>query len=105
MKKLVLPTLFLFLTAGASLAQIAYGGQGNRMAYGGQEKETNNSEYLLLNRSLQFSITEAINSLYNFDFEKAERGFLVMSYSYPEHPLPYFFDGAEPMVENSPGYA
>lgn len=93
MKKLVLPTLFLFLTAGASLAQIAYGGQGNRMAYGGQEKETNNSEYLLLNRSLQFSITEAINSLYNFDFEKAERGFLVMSYSYPEHPLPYFLMG------------
>ena len=48
------------------------------------------SEYLLLDKGLQFRITETINSMYNFDFEKAERGFMVMQYQYPEHPLPYF---------------
>lgn len=46
--------------------------------------------YLLLDKSLQFRITESVNSLYNFDFESAERGFKVLQYQYPEHPLPYF---------------
>ncbi|MFD2035269.1 tetratricopeptide repeat protein [Belliella marina] len=51
------------------------------------------SEYLLLDKGLQFRITEAVNSLYNFDFETAERGFRVMQYQYPDHPLPYFLLG------------
>jgi hypothetical protein len=46
--------------------------------------------YLLLDKSLQFRITESVNSLYNFDFESSERGFKVLQYQYPEHPLPYF---------------
>src|SRR5690554_1923474 len=62
------------------------------LAQGEQEKEPE-KEYLLLNKGLQLRITEAVNSLYNFDFETAERGFLVMSYTYPEHPLPYFLMG------------
>src|SRR5690606_2587717 len=62
------------------------------MAWVGQEKNPER-EYLLLNRGLQLRITEAVNSLYNFDFQTAERGFLVMSYTYPEHPLPYFLMG------------
>lgn len=49
--------------------------------------------YLLLDKGLQFRITDAINSMYNFDFEKAERGFKVLRYTYPEHPLPYFLMG------------
>lgn len=49
--------------------------------------------YLLLDKGLQFRITDAINSMYNFDFEKAERGFNVLRYTYPEHPLPYFLMG------------
>ncbi|MDN3669872.1 tol-pal system protein YbgF [Echinicola jeungdonensis] len=52
-----------------------------------------NPRYLLLDKGLQFRITEAVNSLYNFEFEKAERGFAVMRYNYPEHPLPYFLMG------------
>lgn len=52
-----------------------------------------NQEYLLLNKGLQFRITEAINSMYDFDFETAERGFAVMQYNYPDHPLPYFLMG------------
>lgn len=51
------------------------------------------STYLLLDKSLQFRITETVNALYNFEFEKAERGFMVMQYQYPEHPLPYFLMG------------
>ncbi|MFC4871520.1 tetratricopeptide repeat protein [Negadavirga shengliensis] len=51
------------------------------------------SQYLLLDKGLQFRITEAVNSMYNFDFQTAERGFEVMRYTYPDHPLPYFLMG------------
>ncbi|WP_394333882.1 tetratricopeptide repeat protein [Cyclobacterium lianum] len=51
------------------------------------------SKYLLLDKGLQFRITDAVNSMYNFDFENAERGFQVMRYTYPDHPLPYFLMG------------
>lgn len=67
----------------------------------------NESGYLLLDKGLQFRITEAVNSLYNYDFEKAERGFKVLQYQYPEHPLPYFLMGLStwwkiaPDVENN----
>ncbi|TDQ19326.1 hypothetical protein DFQ04_1147 [Algoriphagus boseongensis] len=49
-----------------------------------------NSEYLLLDKGLQYRITKAINSMYNFDFPTAERDFAVIMYQYPEHPLPDF---------------
>lgn len=64
------------------------------------------SPYLLLDKGLQFRITETVNALYNFEFEKAERGFKVMEYQYPDHPLPYFLQGLStwwkiaPDVEN-----
>ncbi|MCH7402983.1 tol-pal system protein YbgF [Belliella kenyensis] len=54
---------------------------------------TPGSEYLLLDKSLQFRITDAVNSLYNFDFATAERGFRVMGLQYPDHPLPDFLLG------------
>ncbi len=49
--------------------------------------------YLLLDKGLQFRITDAVNSMYNFDFATAERGFQVLRYTYPEHPLPDFLMG------------
>jgi tetratricopeptide (TPR) repeat protein len=49
-----------------------------------------NSSYLLLDKGLQYRITKAINSMYNFDFATAERDFAVLMYQYPEHPLPDF---------------
>jgi tetratricopeptide (TPR) repeat protein len=64
------------------------------------------SPYLLLDKGLQFRITENVNALYNFDFATAERGFMVMQYQYPDHPLPYFLLGLStwwkiaPDVEN-----
>ncbi|MEX2565214.1 MAG: tol-pal system protein YbgF [Cyclobacteriaceae bacterium] len=52
-----------------------------------------NANYLLLDKGLQFRITDAVNSMYNFDFETAEKGFTVMRYNFPDHPLPYFLMG------------
>lgn len=48
------------------------------------------SPYLLLDKGLQFRITKAINSLYDFDFAVAERDFAVLAHQYPDHPLPEF---------------
>ena len=48
------------------------------------------SRYLLLDRGLQFRITKAINSMYNFDFPTAEHDFAVLALQYPDHPLPEF---------------
>lgn len=50
----------------------------------------NPSGYLLLDKGLQFRITKAINSMYNFDFPAAEHDFTVIMYQYPDHPLPDF---------------
>ncbi len=50
----------------------------------------NPSGYLLLDKGLQYRITMAINSLYDFNFPVAERDFAVISYQYPDHPLPDF---------------
>ena len=55
-----------------------------------QAPGTANSPYLLLDRGLQYRITNSINSMYNFDFATAERDFAVIMYQYPEHPLPDF---------------
>lgn len=51
------------------------------------------SKYLLLDKGLQFRITEAINNMYNFHFDEAERDFAVLAHQYPEHPLPDFLVG------------
>lgn len=84
MRKHLLLLIISFLLSGTMEAQ---------MSFGKQNSEPAESKYLLLNKGLQFRITEAVNSLYNFDFETAEKGFTVMSYTYPDHPLPYFLMG------------
>ena len=72
--------LFLFLSFGTDgLAQA-----GDPVVF------PSNSEYLLLDKGLQYRITKSINSMYNFDFPTAERDFAVIMYQYPEHPLPDF---------------
>jgi hypothetical protein len=80
--KILLVILFM------GLCQLVSGQQAALDKVGEQE-----STYLLLDKGLQFRITENVNALYNYDFEKAERGFAVMQYQYPEHPLPYFLQG------------
>lgn len=42
---------------------------------------------------LQIQITDAVDSMYNFNFRKAEAEFEWLKFQYPEHPLPYFLLG------------
>src|SRR5690554_394511 len=81
--------LLLIIIFINQMISIAYG----QMAVQEQAVELESPKYLLLDKGLQFRITEAVNSLYDFDFETAERGFKLMAYSYPDHPLPYFLMG------------
>jgi len=48
---------------------------------------------LINNVGMQVEISEALNDLYNFKFEKAERQFRWFKQKYPWHPLPYFLLG------------
>lgn len=66
--------LFLFISCLASLASFS------------QEEE----EMLLTNMGVQIESTDAVNSMYNFKFDKAEAYFLELKNQYPEHPMPYF---------------
>lgn len=65
-----------------------------------------NQKYLLMDRKLQLEATQAVNALYNFKFDVAEREFQWMRYRYPSHPLPTFLLGLkewwkiQPDIEN-----
>ncbi len=48
---------------------------------------------LINNIAMQIEITQAMNDLYNFKFEKAEQQFRWFKQKYAWHPLPYFLLG------------
>ncbi|MBN8577359.1 MAG: tol-pal system protein YbgF [Cytophagales bacterium] len=48
---------------------------------------------LISNITMQIEISEALNDLYNFKFEKAEQQFRWFKQKYKWHPLPYFLLG------------
>lgn len=50
-------------------------------------------EQLLTDMRIQMECTEAVDSLYNFNFEVAEKQFSWLKQQYPEHPLAYFLLG------------
>ena len=50
-------------------------------------------DVLLSNMTVQMECTEAVDALYNFDFETAEKQFLWLKQKHPKHPLPYFLMG------------
>ncbi len=53
-----------------------------------------NANYgLLTNPYIQIEATEAVNSMYNFEFEKSRRHFIYLKKQYPWHPLPYLLLG------------
>jgi len=83
-KILSLIVLFVFTLSGQIMAQ------GNGYIYA---DSSNNKEMLLLNESIQIEITEAVNNMYNFKFQEAEREFRWLKYRYPNHPLPDFLLG------------
>ncbi len=51
------------------------------------------SKPLLLDINIQVEATQAVNDMYNFKFEKAERQFRWIKQKYSTHPLPYFLLG------------
>lgn len=48
---------------------------------------------LLTDPQVKIDATNAVNALYNFKFEKADRDFRWLKFKYPEHPMPYFLLG------------
>jgi len=48
---------------------------------------------LLLNKDLQYELEGAVDNMYNFKYERAEKQFKSLRRRYPEHPLPYFLMG------------
>ena len=48
---------------------------------------------LLLTSEVQIEATQAINHMYNFKFQEAEREFTYLKVKYPNHPLPDFLLG------------
>ncbi len=51
----------------------------------------NNS--ILTNPHVQFEATEAVDDMYNFNFQRARAGFNALKIQYGWHPLPYFLKG------------
>jgi len=64
----------------------------------GQSAETDSTNangqiILISDMQLQIDINQAMNDLYNFKFDKAERQFKWLKQKYGWHPLPYFLLG------------
>ncbi|WP_347159766.1 tol-pal system protein YbgF [Pontibacter chitinilyticus] len=48
---------------------------------------------LLLNKDIQYELEGAVDNMYNFKYERAEKQFKSLRRRYPDHPLPYFLMG------------
>ncbi|MFD2514534.1 tetratricopeptide repeat protein [Pontibacter locisalis] len=48
---------------------------------------------LLLNKEVQYELEGAVDNMYNFKYERAEKQFKSLRRRYPEHPLPHFLMG------------
>ncbi|WP_436515248.1 tetratricopeptide repeat protein [Ekhidna sp. To15] len=59
---------------------------------------------LLVNPFIQIESTEAINSMYNFEFTKAHNHFNYLQKKYPWHPLPYLLKGLNYWWQIVPNY-
>ena len=51
------------------------------------------SGWLLLDKDIQLELDGAIQNLYNFHYDKAEKQFRSLRRRYPHHPMPYFLLG------------
>jgi hypothetical protein len=51
------------------------------------------SGWLLLDKDIQLELGGAVQNLYNFKFDKAEKQFRSLRRRYPQHPMPYFLLG------------
>ena len=53
----------------------------------------NTTGWLLLDKDIQTELDGAVQNLYNFKYDKAEKQFRSLRRRYPEHPMPYFLLG------------
>lgn len=56
-------------------------------------QEAQKAPQLLSDMNVQIEATQAVNDMYNFKFERAEKQFRWLKQKYPWHPLPYFLLG------------
>lgn len=82
--KLKYSWLILLMVAQAAEAQFSW--------FGGSTRKKHH-EVLLANRAIQIETTQAINNMYNFNYDAAERDFKWLIVKYPEHPIGYFLIG------------
>ena len=59
---------------------------------------------LLTNPFIQVESTEAINAMYNFEFDKADSHFDYLKVRFPWHPLPYLLKGLNYWWQMVPNY-
>lgn len=52
-----------------------------------------NPKMLLLDPQVEIECTQAVNDMYNYKFDRAEKQFQILKLKYPDHPLPYFLMG------------
>ncbi|MEJ7663706.1 MAG: hypothetical protein WKG07_31295 [Hymenobacter sp.] len=49
--------------------------------------------WLLMDKDIQLELDGAVQNLYNFKYDKAEKQFRSLRRRYPHHPMPYFLLG------------
>lgn len=81
----------LFFVKSVLILLILVGLFSGNPALGQVKKDT--TIILITNVAMQIEISEALNDLYNFKFEKAEQQFRWFKQKYSWHPLPYFLLG------------
>lgn len=57
------------------------------------EPAANTEGWLLLDKDMQLELEGAVENLYNFKYDKAERQFRSLHRRYPQHPMPDFLLG------------
>ena len=86
MRRLVRLTSFILFSVALLLAQ-------EQLAWGQTQARAQSQKPLLLDMNMQIEATEAVNDMYNFKFDRAERQFRWIKQAHPTHPLPYFLLG------------
>jgi hypothetical protein len=80
--KVVISCFIIFLSITSAVAQL----------YSSAELDKN-YDMVLKNPGVQIEATEAINLLYNYKFDEADKEFRWLKYRYPKHPMPHFLMG------------
>lgn len=79
----------IYTIAFLLLAQVSFA----QFSWFGKDKSSTKREVLLSNRKIQIETTDAINAMYNFNYDYAEKEFKWLIIKYPDHPIGYFLLG------------